>query len=540
MKKLLGTLAAGLMAVTMVAGCGSSSRSSGGMIDPYRTDDSGRMVAKKEAPAPKKEAPAPKKEAPAPAPMAEPAMASSGNVLYYPTGRREGSGLMVEKIAPTEVTAGAPFDYQIKVTNIAGTTLSDVMVWDMLDQGFNYNSSNPSGAMDAASRTLKWGLGDLKAGEVKTITVNGSAAKVGTITSCASASYNLAVCQSIKVVQPALAIKKEAPAEVLICDAFPVKITVTNTGSGVARNVKVSDQLPAGLTTSDGKSTFESMVAMLGPGESKTFDVMVKADKTGAYKNMAKANAEGNLAADSNTTNTVVKQPVLTITKKGNERVVIGRPVNFTITVANTGDAAAADTVIKDPIPAGATFVSATEGGKVDGNAVVWNLGTLAPGASKTVNVSLNVAATANISNTATVSAKCASPASATAGTQVAGVPAILLEVVDDPDAVEVGGQVTYTIEVTNQGSAPGTNIKIVAQLEDFEQFISCGGATAGTSDGKTITFAPLPSLAPKAKTSWKVVVKGVKAGDTRFKVSMTSDQMTRPVEETESTNFYQ
>ena len=60
------------------------------------------------------------------------------------------------------------------------------------------------------------------------------------------------------------------------------------------------------------------------------------------------------------------------------------------------------------------------------------------------------------------------------------------------------------------------------------------------SSDGKTVTFAPLASLAPKAKTSWKVVVKGVKAGDTRFKVSMTSDQMTRPVEETESTNFYQ
>jgi hypothetical protein len=36
MKKLLGTLAAGLMAVTMFAGCESSSRSSGGMIDPYR------------------------------------------------------------------------------------------------------------------------------------------------------------------------------------------------------------------------------------------------------------------------------------------------------------------------------------------------------------------------------------------------------------------------------------------------------------------------------------------------------------------------
>ena len=83
MKKLLGTLAAGLMAVTMFAGCGNSSRSSGGMIDPYRTDDAGRMAAKKEAPAPKKDAPAPKKEAPAPAPSAEPVVASSGKDVRH-------------------------------------------------------------------------------------------------------------------------------------------------------------------------------------------------------------------------------------------------------------------------------------------------------------------------------------------------------------------------------------------------------------------------------------------------------------------------
>lgn len=539
MKTLMGTLAAGFVAVTMFAGC-ESTKPSTGMIHPYDDPNSGRAVAKREVPAPKKEAPAPKKEAPAPAPAAEPAAATSSNVLYYPTGRREGSGLMVEKFTPAEVSAGAPFDYQIKVTNISGTTLSDVAVWDMLDPGFNYASSNPSGTMDAPTRTLKWMLGDMKAGEVKTINVSGSATKVGTITSCASASYNLAVCQTIKVVQPSLAVKKEAPAETLLCDAFPVKITVSNTGSGVARNVKVSDQLPSGLSTTDGKNSWDAVIASLGAGESKTFDLMVKADKTGAYKNMAKASADGNLSAESNATSTVVKQPVLTITKKGNERVVIGRPVNFTITVANTGDAPAADTVIKDPIPAGSTFVSATEGGKVDGNNVVWNLGTLAPGASRTVNVSLNVATSANISNTATVTAKCANPASATAGTQVAGVPAILLEVVDDPDAVEVGGQVTYTIDVTNQGSAPATNIKIVADLEDFEQYISSSGVTAGTAAGRTITFGTVPSLAPKAKITWKVVVKGVKAGDTRFKVVLTADQFSRPIEETESTNFYQ
>jgi len=36
------------------------------------------------------------------------------------------------------------------------------------------------------------------------------------------------------------------------------------------------------------------------------------------------------------------------------------------------------------------------------------------------------------------------------------------------------------------------------------------------------------------------VTVKGVKAADVRFKVSLTSDQATVPVEETESTHVYE
>ena len=55
----------------------------------------------------------------------------------------------------------------------------------------------------------------------------------------------------------------------------------------------------------------------------------------------------------------------------------------------------------------------------------------------------------------------------------------------------------------------------------------------------KIVKFAPLKSLAPKAKAVWRVVTKGVKAGDSRFKVSLTSDQMASPAPETESTHVY-
>ena len=127
----------------------------------------------------------------------------------------------------------------------------------------------------------------------------------------------------------------------------------------------------------------------------------------------------------------------------------------------------------------------------------------------------------------------------AAADTVIRGIPAILLEMVDDPDPIELGKTTTYTITVTNQGTAIDSNIKVVCTMEDTMGYESNSGATKGSVDGMTVTFEPLVSLAPKEKAQWKVVVKALKEGDVRFKVAINSDATTRPVEKSESTHFY-
>ena len=122
----------------------------------------------------------------------------------------------------------------------------------------------------------------------------------------------------------------------------------------------------------------------------------------------------------------------------------------------------------------------------------------------------------------------------------VRGISAILLECVDVEDPIEVGSMETYLITVTNQGSADGTNIVISCSLPATQAFVSAEGPTQHRVVGNTITFSALPTLAPKAKQIYKVVVKGVGTGDTRFHVTLTSDQIDSPVDETESTHIYE
>lgn len=449
--------------------------------------------------------------------------------------------IVIEKNAPPEIQVGKPFDYIIKITNVSDEKVQDVEVTETFSHKYKLGNSLPRFQKGTRESTATWFIGDLGPSEMKEIRINGVSLETGDMPFCTDVSYNLPpLCLITNVVEPKLTITKHAPAEVLFCDTIPITLVVTNTGTGIARKIQVRDALPEGLKTTDGKNDIVQEIGMLGAGESREITFMAQADRTGTFMNSAAVVAEGGLQAESNASTTIVKQPVLVITKKGPERIYTGRDITYTIGVSNKGDGPAASAVIEDTIPGNAVFVKASQGGALSGNTVTWNLGTLLPRDTRKVSVTLKDKGLGEVTNTATVKAVCANPVSATVRTHVAGVAAILLEVIDVTDPIEVGGNETYEIAVTNQGSDYSTNIRVHCTLEDTMQYVSSAGPTKGTSVGDTVTFDPLPSLAPKAKTTWQVVVKAMRSGDVRFKVEMLEDCLKRPVEETEATNFYQ
>jgi uncharacterized repeat protein (TIGR01451 family) len=195
---------------------------------------------------------------------------------------------------------------------------------------------------------------------------------------------------------------------------------------------------------------------------------------------------------------------------------------------------------VVDTLPAGVQLQSATAGAQQNGRMLTWRLGTLAPDASKKLAVNVRPQDAGSFTNTVTARAFCAEEVSAEATTEVSGIPAILLEVVDVNDPVEVGQNTTYVVTVTNQGSATGKNVTVVCTLEEEMEFVSGTGRTNVTSQGNKVNLAPVTSLAPGAQATWNIVVKANAAGDVRFSVEMTEDQLTRPVRETEATNFYE
>jgi hypothetical protein len=124
--------------------------------------------------------------------------------------------------------------------------------------------------------------------------------------------------------------------------------------------------------------------------------------------------------------------------------------------------------------------------------------------------------------------------------TRVEGLSAILLEVVDTQDPIEVGADTSYEIRITNTGTKTETDIRLSCTLPDQMQLKGAQGPVRFQEQGKVIVFDPLPKLAPRADAIFRIFVKAAAPGNVRFKTQITSTNLTDPVMEQEATRIYQ
>jgi len=446
--------------------------------------------------------------------------------------------LQLDKTMPRQAEASKALTYSIRLTNLTSATLSNIVVTEELPEDFELTSATPTAKHEDTK--LIWQLEPLGPRAVVEITISGVPTRMDKLSYCTSVAMPQPVaCGIIDVVQPRLQLVRTAPQGVLVCDPIEVRYVLSNTGTATADEVKIVESLPEGLQTAAGKSEVVLPAGPIEPGQRKEFVAELKALRTGEYVSTATATSADGLQVESEPATIVVDQPALTITQTGPEKQYVGRATTYEITVTNQSKAPAKDAVIENLIPNGVTSMRATAGATLSGRKIIWRLGTLPPTESKKVYVSFVPTRAGTLTNKATAKAHCADPVSASADTLVAAIPAVLMEVIDVEDPVQVGGRTTYVITVTNQGSAPSTNISVVCSLEENLKYVSSSGATTGTIQNGTLTFAPLRTLPPKGKATWRVVATALSAGDTRFKATMNTDELGRPVEETEATRIY-
>jgi len=447
------------------------------------------------------------------APVEPAAAIDSGQYVLsriYPC--RACGSVQLDKTMPSQVELNKPMAYSMRVTNLTSVAISGIVVNEQLPDNFELTSASPTAKQEGKS--LIWEIDSLAPRAAVEITVSGTASEMENLKYCTSVTTPSAMaCANVQVIHPSLKLTRVAPEGVLLCEPISVTYVLENIGTGAAKGIKIVETLPDGLETSDGKNELVIDAGTVLADQVKKFAGELKAVRVGEYVSKAVASSANGLQAESAAATIVVDKPVLSISVSGPDKQYVGRAVTYEITVTNESDAPAKDTVIENAIPDAVKSMKATAGAKLSGKRIVWPLGTLAPRASRTVQVSFTPTREGVLLNNVSATAYCADAVTASAQTVLRTIPAILLEVIDLTDPVEIGTRTTYVITVTS---------------------------SSGTIENGTLTFAPLESLSPKAKATWRVIVTAVKEGDTRFKTTMNTDELTRPVEETEATRVYE
>lgn len=452
-------------------------------------------------------------------------------------GARSEPAVSMEWVGPPTAKVGQPAEYTLVLRNACNIPVQQVLVRVRIPNGLNVSATEPKAANE--NNVLMWDLGTLMARQEKNLHMKLIADARGDVMPQAWVTFTGSSIMRIRVREPKLALKVTASQNVLVSDAATFTLTVSNPGDGAAEMVKVHANLSEGLEHARGnKVDFE--IGNLAAGETRSLQLICGTKTGGTQKCECTAEADSGLkAADACSVNVIT--PRLDVTLVGPALRFLERKALYTLRVTNPGDAPASNVTVGDVVPDGFKVLAASDGGRHDFSTrtVSWFLGEIAPGQTREVKFEVQAINIGEHKHKATAVGARGLRAESELLTRVEGLSAILMEMVDTEDPIEVSGDTAYEVRVTNTGSKTETNIKLIATIPDKMQFKSVQGPVRYREDGKTIVFEPLEKLAPRADAIFRINVKAVEAGIVRFKIQMTSTNLTEPVMKMEATRIY-
>ena len=447
--------------------------------------------------------------------------------------------LEIHKRAPQEVQVGVAATFTAVVRNVGNATAFDVQVTDAIPKGSRFVRAFPE-AQRVGNDGLAWNLGELAAGQEATISMEIVPETEGEIGSVASVKF--AAQASVRTIstQPRLSIKQTAVAEMLGGDSATIIIDVTNSGTGVARDVRLEEDVPKVFRHVTGAVALQQDVGDLAPGESMRFEIELMALSAGKVSNVVRATS-ANCATAESAYPIEVKAPKLQLQIVGPKLRHLERPAPYEAVIENIGTATAKDLYITARLPRGMNFISASNEGTYlpDQHSVAWNLLELAAGAKAKTEMVLLPVEEGRFSIAMTSDGEGVRAEPTEREVIVEGQSELTFEIDDDNDPIEVAGMTTYSIRINNIGTRPDAQVRLVVEAPEGASIEQVNSPMKYDVNGRQVIFAPIPSLASKQQVVVKVGVKHTREGTQVLRASLQSQLRAVPVIKDESTQVY-
>jgi uncharacterized repeat protein (TIGR01451 family) len=446
--------------------------------------------------------------------------------------------LTILKLAPPEIQVGKRCTFGIRVQNTGQRTAQNVQVYDEIPLGTELVGTAPRASVSGGK--VVWDIGTLSVGEERTVEMELIPTEEGEIGSVATVMMAAQASAKARCTKPELALRlSSSQPQVHAGQQHIVQVEVTNPGSGEATGVMILETVPAGVSHEAGPS-LEFEIGSLAPGETRRLELLLTAEQAGRVTNTMTAKADAGLHVEASCEFEVIA-PDLQVTVEGPERRFLERPATYQVSIDNPGTAPAKEVQLVTHLPKGLQFVSANNMGEYDAAAhsVYWSLAELPANERGTVELVALPVEPGQHTLQVTSKAKDGLTDETHKEVTVEGIAALMFEVVDRDDPIEVGGETSYEIRVVNQGSKAAGNVQVIAIVPPGLRAVAGHGDTRHAVQGDRVVFAPIPQLGPKAETTFQVQVQGVRDGDHRMKVQITTDEIRDPITKEESTRVY-
>ena len=436
-----------------------------------------------------------------------------------------------------EVNLGQPCKCGLVVKNSSNSDAHNILVEAAFPKTVRIVSAKPEPRL--VQDNLVWKFNEFPAGEERTIEIIMIPFKRGDLATSASVRFTGTASTVMKVegADPALTI--QGPQEGSVGETITPVVSVSNPGSGAAQDVTVHALIPKGLEHPRGKR-IELTLGSLAPGESRDVRLTLAAVAGGDHSLHVEARSGQHLVRKSDSV-IHVTAPKVTIALQGPALRYAGRQAQYVATVSNVGTLATDNVRVAMQIAPGFEYVKADHGGRHDWNnrTVTWFVGRLEPNQTADFPVMLMARQAGTHQHTATVTDEVGGTATSVVETRVETTSAIVMEVADLNDPIEVGSQTAYDIRIRNDGSKAAQDVTLAFEVPAGVELVDTQGPTAARRGKGGVTFKALPSLAPKQHVTYRVFVTGREPGNLRFRAKLTTSASTDPLVVEELTKFY-
>ncbi|MEX1095835.1 MAG: hypothetical protein WED34_07285 [Planctomycetales bacterium] len=470
------------------------------------------------------------------APPAEPRSAPHGPAQAAPPSGAQTPMVTVEWVPRSSINVGQECACELVVRNSGQGEARDVVVEATFPETVRLIDSKP--LPSEGREKLAWTFPTIAPGGSQSIHIKMVPSQRGDIATQAQVRFTGVAGGLFRVEEPMLELALSGPKEVMVGDPASQLIVVSNPGTGVADNVTIEAVIPAGLEHPRGERLAMDIGA-LSPGESRQVRLALAAISGGPQVVQVAARADANLRQVAEASIEVIA-PELSVAVEGPGLRYLGRIAAYKLAVKNSGGAASNNVRVVHKVPAGFEFVSASHGGKfeTEDNAIHWFVGGMKAGEEIGLTAQLNATQLGDFEHEVRATSEHGAKSEARLATRVEGSAALVLEIADLNDPVEIGAETGYEIRVRNEGTKAATNVGLSCELSPGVELVNAEGPSGRIAESGLVVFKSL-TLPPGQTAVYRVLVKGVTEGNHRFRARLASDSIQEPLIFEELTRFY-